>query len=179
MENIFSTKERIKILKTVIYSNDVISVNSLADRLKLSKGLVSKYLDILVKESILKRLNGKFMVVNSAVTKSFKIMLNIKKIPINILKRYSFIKGAGIYGSCAKGENDEESDMDIWVIIDETSDQQLAEFAARFKKKVEQANLIFLTHKKIEKIKKEDPLFYHSLVFGSITIYGGDHDIQI
>ena len=179
MENIFSTKERIKILKAVIYTKEIISVNSLAGRLKLSKGLVSKYLDILVKESVLKRLNGKFMVANSAATKSFKIMLNIKKIPINILKRYAFIKAAGIYGSCAKGENNEESDVDIWIMIDEASDQQLAEFSARFKKKVEQANLLFLTDKKIEKIKKEDSLFYHSLVFGSINIYGGDHGIQI
>ena len=50
MENIFSTKERIRILEAVIYMKDIISVNSLADLLKLSKGLVSKHLDILQKD---------------------------------------------------------------------------------------------------------------------------------
>ncbi len=179
MENIFSTKERIKILKTVIFAKKIIRVNRLANKLKFSKGLVSKYLDILVKESILKRSNGKFLVTNSAATKSFRIMLNIKRIPVDILKKYNFIKASGVYGSCSKGENDQDSDVDIWIRIDETSNQKLAEFAAKFKKKIEQANLLFLTDKKIEKIKKEDPLFYHSLVFGSINIYGEGHGIQI
>lgn len=33
-------------------------------------------------------------------------------------------------------------------------------------------NPLFLTTKKIEKMKKEDELFYHSLSFGSIVLYG-------
>ena len=47
MEQIFSTKERIKILKEVIFKTDYLSVNNVAAQLNLSKGLVSKYFDIL------------------------------------------------------------------------------------------------------------------------------------
>ena len=52
MESVFSTKERIKILRAVIFSEQPISVNIIAVRLKISKGLVSKYLDVLLKEGI-------------------------------------------------------------------------------------------------------------------------------
>ena len=179
MENIFSTKERIRILEAVIYMKDIISVNSLADKLKLSKGLVSKYLDILTKDGILKRVSGKFIMIDSAHGKGIKILLNIKRIPIMLFKKYKFIKSAGIYGSCARGENNEESDVDLWVRVEEAEDQRLAEFSSALKKKVEQLKVLFLTDKKIEKLKKEDELFYHSLALGSIIIYGGNNGVQL
>jgi len=179
MENIFSTKERIRILEAVIYRKDVISVNSVASKLGLSKGLISKYLDILTKEGILKRVNGKFIVTESANGKGIKILLNIKKIPVSLLKKYKFVKSAGIYGSCAKGENDEESDVDLWVRVEEISEEELAGFSSALKKKIERLKILFLTDEKIEKLKKEDELFYHSLTFGSITIYGGKDGVQL
>jgi len=76
MENIFSTRERIRILDTVIYKRDSISVNSIANQLKLSKGLVSKYFDILVKKGVAKKLNGKFFINNSSLTKAISIPLH-------------------------------------------------------------------------------------------------------
>ena len=92
MENIFSTSERIRILDAVIYRNGNISVNSIAGELMLSKGLVSKYLDMLAKDGILKRAGGKFLVTESAFGKGIKILLNIRKIPAPALKKYGFVK---------------------------------------------------------------------------------------
>jgi predicted nucleotidyltransferase len=179
MENIFSTKERIKIIDAVVYKKGSISVNNVASQLRLSKGLVSKYLDILAKEGILKRANGKFIVVESAIGKGIKILLNIRKIPVSLFRKYPFVKSAGLYGSCAKGENNEESDIDLWVKVDDVSEEKLASLSSGLNKRLEKLKLLFLTDKKIEKLKKEDELFYHSLAFGSITIYGDKDGIQI
>ena len=49
MEEIFSTKERIRILKEVIFREGEIGVNEISKRVKLSKGLVSKFLKVLEK----------------------------------------------------------------------------------------------------------------------------------
>lgn len=52
---ILSTKERLKILKFVIYKIEPLNVNKIASELNLSKGLVSKFFDILTKEGLIKR----------------------------------------------------------------------------------------------------------------------------
>ena len=172
MEKIFSTKERIKILKAVIFSDQPISVNIIAARLKISKGLVSKYLDVLLKEGITKKSNGKYLIVNSPITKGTKILLNITSIDAGIFKKFDFIEAAGLYGSCAKGENTDDSDVDLWIKIKEASDEKVAPLTALLNKKVKNIKPLFLTTAKIEKMKKDDELFYHSLSFGSIVLYG-------
>ncbi|MBI1884437.1 MAG: ArsR family transcriptional regulator, partial [Chlamydiae bacterium] len=64
MEKVFSSKERISILKGIIFRESPISVNNIATELKISKGLVSKYLDILAKRDIAKKTNGKYIIRN-------------------------------------------------------------------------------------------------------------------
>lgn len=179
MESIFSTKERLKILKTVIFSVQPISVNVVAAGLKISKGLVSKYLDVLLREGIAKKSNGKYLIVNSPLTKAAKILLNIMGIDIGIFKKFDFVEAAGLYGSCAKGENTDESDVDLWVKIKDVSDEKAASLTATMNKKIKNIKLLFLTPKKIEKMKKDDALFYHSLSFGSIVLYGDKDALQL
>src|SRR3989338_8130721 len=166
VESIFSTKERIKILKAVIFSDQPISVNLLAVKLKISKGLVSKYLDVLLKEGITKKSNGKYLIVDSLITKGAKILLNITCVDAGIFKRFDFVEAVGLYGSCAKGENTDESDVDIWVKVKDVSDEKAASLTA-------------VMNKKIKKMKKGDELFYHSLSFGSIMLYGDNNAIQL
>ena len=172
MKRIFSTNKRIKILKTIIISKQPIRVNIIASKLKVSKGLVSKYLDVLLKEGIAERSNGKYVIVDSAITKGIRILLNIADIDIRIFKKFNFVEAAGLYGSCAKGENTEDSDVDIWIKIKEVGDEKTASLTAEMNKKISNIKPLFLTTKKIEKMKKEDELFYHSLSFGSIILYG-------
>ena len=179
MEKIFSTKERIKILKAIIFSEKPISVNAVAANLKLSKGLVSKYLDVLLKESIVKKSNGKYLIDDSSSTKGVKILLNIQATDIGTFKKYDFVEAVGLYGSCAKGENTEGSDADLWLKIKDVTDDKIAPLTAELNKKVKSVKPLFLTVKKIEKMKKDDELFYHSLVFGSIVLYGNKDAIQL
>ena len=179
VESIFSTKERIKILKAIIFSEEPISVNVIATKLKISKGLVSKYLDILAKEGITRRFNGKYLIANSAATKAVKILLNITGIDVKIFKKFDFVEAAGLYGSYTKGENTDESDVDLWIKIKEVSDEKVASLTAQMNKKIRNVKPLFLTTKKIEKMKKDDELFYHSLSFGSIVLYGEKDAIQL
>ena len=179
MEKIFSTKQRIKILAAIAFKTNNIGVNNIANQLRLSKGLVSKYFDILAKMGILKKVNGKLRITDSSLLKGIKILLNIKNIDPNIFKKFSFVKSVGLYGSCAKGENTEDSDIDLWIKVGNVSEENLAMLTSKLNKAIRNVNPLFLTDKKIEKAKKEDPLFYHSLAFGSIILYGDKDGIQI
>ena len=179
MEDIFSTRQRIKILEEVIFKTSSISVNNIAATLKLSKGLVSKYFDILSKEGVLKRTKDKFYVNDSSLVKAIKILLNVKKINTTIFKKYPFVESVGLYGSCAKGENTEDSDIDLWIKVKNTEEERLASLNSELNRKIKDIKVLFLNRKKTEKLKEEDVLFYHSLVFGSIIIYGNKDGIQI
>lgn len=179
MERIFSTKERLKILKAVIFSKEPISVNVIAAKLKLSKGLVSKYFEVLLKEGIAKKSNGKYLIVESSITKAVKILLNVTGIDAEIFKKFDFVEAVGLYGSCAKGENTDDSDVDLWIKIKSVSDEKAASLTTIMSKKIKSVKPLFLTTEKIEKMKKDDALFYHSLSFGSIVLYGQNNAIQL
>ena len=53
LEDLISTKERVKILQTVIYKTGKIGVSQLSRDLKVSKGLVSGYFRILVRLGVM------------------------------------------------------------------------------------------------------------------------------
>ncbi len=174
-EKLFSTKERIAILRDVIFSETEFGVNEVAKRLSLSKGLVSKYLDTLVTENVLERKYIKFVVKNSIETKILKIIFNLQGINIDIFRRYKFVEAAGLYGSCAKGTNTNSSDTDIWIKINKTDNEKLAKLTSELRKNVKNMKILILDDKKLETLKKDDSLFYHSLYFGSVIVYGEEN----
>ncbi|HEY9206054.1 MAG TPA: nucleotidyltransferase domain-containing protein [Candidatus Methanoperedens sp.] len=169
---LLSTRERVKILKFVLYKTGTFGVSDVSRELKLSKGLVSKFFDILIKEKVLRKLNKGFQVLDNLNTHAIKIFLNVESFNVNIFKKFKFIRAAGIYGSFAKGTNTEESDIDIWIIVDRTNEEDLAKLTNELKKKYVNIKPLYLTKEKIETLKREDAVFYHSLVFGSINVYG-------
>ncbi|MCL5772388.1 MAG: nucleotidyltransferase domain-containing protein [Actinobacteria bacterium] len=177
MNKIFSTKERIRILNSIILNKNPLSVNTIASTLKLSKGLVSLYFDVLKKSGITKKVNEKYLVINSGMTKAIRILLTISGIDASIFKKYDFVKSVGLYGSCSKGENTEESGTDIWIVVSDVEDEKIASLTSEINKKIKRAKPLFITEKKLEKIKKDDELFYHSLSFGSIVLFGEKYAI--
>ena len=174
IEILFSTKERIKILSHLIYKKNYISVSKVSGDINLSKGLVSKYLDFLVKEGVLKRSGGKFLVKNNIQTKAIKILLNLNIFDNNFFKKYRFVKSAGLYGSFVKGTNNEDSDTDLWIFVEKTNDENLAKLTNELQKKFGNIKPLYLTKEKIILLKKEDMIFYYSLIFGSIVVYGDE-----
>ena len=180
MHLLFSTTERFTLLESLVFKTGRLSVNHVASQLHLSKGLVSKYVDLLIKEGLAKRVNGKFIINESSdVVKGVRLLLNVKRIPSALFKKYPFVQGAGLYGSCAKGENTEDSDVDLWIRIGKASDEQLAAFTAALRRHIERVNLLFLTDKKLAQLKREDELFYHALSFGSLVLYGASYGLEL
>ena len=177
LENIFSTEERIIIIKSIIYLEKEFGVNEIANKSKLSKGLVSKYFGILLKENILRKANKKFLVGDNNNIRSLKILFNIQKIDTGIFKRYGFVKSVGLYGSCAKGTNTEESDIDLWIKIENSTRENTMQLTSSLLKVAENMKVLVLDNKKLELLKEENPLFYHSLYFGSIILYGKENEI--
>jgi predicted nucleotidyltransferase len=176
-EKLFSTKERVKIIRGVIYSEEGFGVNETASELNLSKGLVSKYFEILAREGLIKRRGNRFFVLDNSKVKAVKIMLNVLNINPEIFKKYKFVKASGLYGSCTKGTNKDTSDVDLWVKVDKVQDEELAGLILELRKKIENVKVLILDDKKLEVLRKEDPVFYHSLHFGSIILYGGEDEI--
>ena len=179
MDKLFSTEKRVEILKEIIYSCSELSVNVIAKRLKLSKSFVSKYFDILVDYGILKKVKLKFVVQDIASVRGIKILLNLNKFDLKIFKKYKFVDSVGLYGSCAKGTNNNESDVDLWIKISRALSRDLAGLTAGLRKQCPDLNVLILTDKKISSLKKEDNLFYSSLYFGSIVLYGDINGIRI
>jgi len=101
-----------------------------------------------------------------------KILLNVRRIDTRIFGKYPFVTAVGLYGSCARGENTEDSDVDLWVRVKDVEESKLASLTSEINKKIKNAKLLYLNDKKIEKLRKEDIMFYHSLSFGSIILYG-------
>ena len=135
----------------------------------LAKGTIDEaiYKALLKKEKVIA--NGK---INHSHpnTKALKIFINLQIIPQKMFKKYPETLSVGIYGSAAKGEDTEESDLDLYVFTNKN--QNLASLSQELKKISPKAKPLFLNKDKFNLIKEENPLFYHSLIFSSITIYG-------
>lgn len=179
MENIFSTSQRIKILQAVIFRTGSVSVNNIASQLNLSKGLVSKYFQILLKQKLLKKVKGGLVVSDLPLVRAVKILLNVKNIDTGVFSKYSFVTAAGLYGSCARGENTADSDVDLWVRVKDVGETKIVSLTSEINKKIKNAKILLLSDKRLEKIRKEDTMFYHSLTFGSIILYGDMNAAQI
>ncbi|MFA4640709.1 nucleotidyltransferase family protein [Pyrococcus kukulkanii] len=77
-----------------------------------------------------------------------------------------------MYGSFSRGENKEGSDVDIWIYTQEEDMIRVAKFQRKLRDTLKrEVNLLVLTPKN-RKTKKEDPIFYYSLIYGSIIIWG-------
>jgi len=172
IETLLSTKERVKILRGIVYRNEHLGVNRIARELGLSNSLVSIYFDALAREGILRRKDGKFLVRDSVATKAVRVLLNLDMFDKDFFKKYKFIRSAGLYGSLVKGTNTEDSDIDIWIFVSKTNDQKLADLTSELQRVFGNVKPLYLTEEKIKILRKTDHVFYFSLLFGSIVIYG-------
>ena len=164
IHKLLSSKERVKILSYILYKNTSVTVIKTAEELHLSKALISQFFSLLKKEGIISNKNS---IKNNLQVKSLKILLNLNNINEKIFNK-RFIHSAGIYGSSVKGLNTEESDVDIWILVSDAEEEELAKLTHE----LGGIKPLYLTKEKLKALKVKDSVFYYSLVFGSITIYG-------
>jgi predicted transcriptional regulator len=171
---LFSTKERLKILRKVIYETEPLTVSKVAKQVGLSKALVSTYFKHLLDEGVLWRKKNEYRIQSSTPTKTIRILLNLSIFDTDFFSKHPFIKGVGLYGSSVKGTNTERSDIDLWIVTEDVDQETLASLTGDLIKMFGDIRPLYLTREKLELLKKTDAAFYHSLVFGSVTIHGDD-----
>ncbi len=153
-------------------------IRELAKKLKISPFATKKYADILVKEGLIideKKANLRYLKANvtNLFYKYLKISYNLKQLIksdlINFLKN-NIVNVASIvlFGSLAKAEDTEESDIDI-LIIGKQKNLNLKDFEDRLKKEI---TLHFFSWSEWNSKAKEDHPFYYEIINQGIPLYG-------
>ena len=122
-------------------------VREMARILKLNPTTVSKYLNALYKKGMLiKKLERKHLLfkadTENSSYKDAKIYYNIKLIRecglIDYLdKELHSPQAIVLFGSCAKGENDKNSDIDLFIIANIKKSLNLTKFEEKIKAKIQ------------------------------------------
>lgn len=175
---LFSTEERVKTLKHIIFLEKPFTVTQTSKKLNLNKGFISNYFKTLQEQNIIERKENNFTVKENKNVKSIRILFNLQEINEDIFQDYKFVEAAGLYGSTAKGTNTTTSDIDIWIKIKPVTEEKQSKLTSDLRKNLDNVKPLILDNEKIKKIKKEDPMFYHSLYFGSISLYGEIDEIR-
>ncbi len=180
LDRLTSTTQRLAILNAVVFATGRLSVNALANQLRVSKGLVSRYLDLLVREGLGRKVDGKFTLMEAVpLVKGLRILLTIGRLKTGVFKKYPFVQSVGLYGSCAKGENTEASDLDLWVRVKPAREADLARLTSELRRAIGAVSVLILSDSKLKQLKQDDPLFYHALSFGSIILYGAPNALEL
>ena len=168
------SKERVEVLQHIL-EKDEVGVEETSKALNRSKGFTSQFFKLLENEKILKKKNRKYAVLQSSpLTKSIKILLNTARIyPVLIKHREEWMESTGIYGSLARGENREDSDIDIWITVSKhPGEREVARIEKNLSIELEKrVHILILTPEKIERLRKDDP-FFHCELINSLVIWG-------
>jgi predicted nucleotidyltransferase len=172
LTELFKTEERARILRYVMFRS-AFSVAEVSRATGVTKGLVSRYLRLLVEHGLLQKEGREYSPLDGAHSRAIKLLLNLERIDLSALS-LGPVRGLGLYGSWARGTNHQESDLDVWIRADGLPAES---YLARLQKDLSQqaegeVNLLVLTPEKLERLKREDPPFYDSLVMNSVTLIG-------
>ncbi|MDI6739283.1 MAG: hypothetical protein QME74_02850, partial [Candidatus Edwardsbacteria bacterium] len=171
--DILDSKKKRSIARTALLSEGLISVNDIARRTKSSRSFVSEFCGLLSKQGILRARNGKYALHQGTAVDRLRLITNISELPPEAyFARYANVEAVGIYGSWVKGSNTAHSDADIWIKTKTRDLGRTLKLSGALKKKLGDVNILYLTPAKLKALKERDPVFYHSLVFGSLILYG-------
>ena len=173
---LFRSEERITLLRAVL-TVPACTVQQIAMKTGLSKGLVSPYLALLERGGLLERKDRTYTLKFSPVTVAVKRLLNIDLVA-GVFRKPAWATGIGMYGSWAEGTNTEESDIDLWVYCENCPPgTTLAEMEREISRTLSaEVHILVLNRDKFTGMKKSDEPFYRSFVKQSITLDGESPD---
>ena len=173
IHRIASTEKRERILEHILEMNEL-GIEEVAKALNVSKGLVSLYLTELMEIGLVKKKGRRFVLVSGPELRETKRFLNFWNLREKVLPLWeNWIKALGVYGSFARGENGKQSDVDVWVLVDDTDPLKLMEFKEKLEKALErEVDLLVLTKDKMTRLKKENPHLYWSIKLSSLVLWG-------
>ena len=160
------------ILKIFIeHPNKEFHVREIARKIKKSPTTASKCLKEYEKEGLLlseMKLNHLIFKANTKNTrfKLRKIFENVKKINdsgivLFLEKEFNFPEFIGLFGSFARGENNENSDIDLFVISSAKNKPSLKKYEEILS---HQIHLLVFSRDSIEKMKEKNPELLNKLI---------------
>lgn len=150
-------------------------LREVASHAKVSVSTVKAYLDSLVRDEFLlrsKRANLALFKANieNAAFRHFKIAYFLRRVGplIEHLKQNYENSSIILYGSCARGEDDKDSDIDL-LIIGRAGIVELTDFERKFNRTI---TLAVFTYQDWEEKAKQDEAFYESIIADGLVIQG-------
>lgn len=172
----------LKLMREILQnSNSVYSVHEAAKKSHVSVFAAKHGLDYLYEKKMitLHKVGRTYQYkanLDNFLTRQWKVAFNAEdiskaKIIENILETKKSILSIVLYGSCAVGRDDENSDIDILVIADtdNTGKKLIASKAIGTKR---EANISVYTPSEWKRKAQADKIFYEKVIIDSITLFG-------
>lgn len=175
----FFSKSNLSIITVLVDEN--LSVRDLADRAHCSPAKITQFIRLFGGSrmiSIGKEKNKKVVSLqrNNPLIREFVSLLFINKIvgskAFAGLKKNA--KAIGVYGSVADGTVDKKSDIDLWAVMEKKMPlMEAGKLRLALSKELgREVSIRFLTKEGLQKIKKEDDIFYNELDYKSKVLFG-------
>lgn len=150
-------------------------LREVASHAKVSVSTVKAYLDSFVRDEFLLRSKRANLVlfkanIENAAFRHFKMAYFLRRVgPLIKHLRQNYENSSIIlYGSCARGEDDKDSDIDL-LIIGKADRVELTDFERRFNRKI---TLLAFSYQDWEEKAKQDEAFYESIIADGLVVQG-------
>ena len=174
INELLGNKNLINILSFLIESDEELSQTKIRNKIKMSKATLIKWLKYLEKNNFVNiKIEGvsKLYKLNkeNTILKQFKILNNIIKIQElnNLIKNNIKIY---LYGSCARGEDSKESDIDLLIIGNIKRHEIIEEINKLSKKLNKKITLQIFSELEWVNLEKKDKAFYERVEKDKIKI---------
>jgi len=158
--------------------NQEFSVRGLAKEAKISPAAAGNALEWMKKERIASlrtvgRAHQYKANLQNALCRQWKVLFSLNcieesKITEEIAQKVPDVFAVLLYGSRARGTDDEKSDYDLLVVAHKKNSARIDSLA----KLDAEANLSCLSQKEWEEKAKKNRVFYENIIYESIVLYG-------
>lgn len=142
----------------------------LASQTGLSKGGVNQILRVMARQGLLKTEKKGRMIfyrvdARSPLVKQFKVLRNVTLVEELTRKIRFFCEKIVLFGSCARGEDTPESDIDIFIVSREKEQVRVLVPQGENQRKIQ---LVIKTPQELIVLDKKEPVFYQEIQRGIV-----------
>ncbi len=156
-----------------------IYLRKLSEKIKVNVFTTKEIVDALLEENLLiERKLGKLRMLRanteSVLFRQLKVYYTLFKLERSgiieyLLKHLSGVSSILLFGSAAKGEDTEKSDIDILVICRKKTKLNLEKFEKLLKRKIQ---LLLFSWSEWKRLAKNNKAFYEEVIAYSLELYG-------
>lgn len=157
--------------------NKWLHLRELSRLVKVSAPTAKKEAELLFKKEILEKRNESLLLqyranIESRSFKKIKIAENIELIEksgiISFLEKELKAEAIILFGSLAKGENVDSSDIDIFALVAKKLDEAPADLSSFEKKFGREIQLFALSKREFDALKRENPQLCNNIINGRL-----------